>query len=156
MVLFPQELHISRSLRKRLKKQDYEIRCDSAFREVVEACAFTPRPEQDGSWITEEMITAYCELHALGYAHSTEVWMEGRLAGGIYGVGIGKMFYAESMFHHVTDASKIALVHLIWKLHEAGYGLIDCQMKTSHLASLGAREISRDEFIEEITRLSAQ
>ncbi|HEX5538266.1 MAG TPA: leucyl/phenylalanyl-tRNA--protein transferase [Methylophilaceae bacterium] len=156
MVLFPQELHISRSLHKRLKKQDYEIRYDTAFRQVLQACAETPRPGQQGTWITHEMIAAYCELHAQGYAHSLEVWMHGQLAGGIYGVAIGKMFYAESMFHRVTDASKIALVHLVWKLRDAGFGLIDCQMKTSHLSSLGAREISREAFIAHIQRLIAQ
>lgn len=147
MVLFPHELHVSRSLAKRMKKRDYEIRHDSAFRAVIEACAATPRPGQDGTWITADMIEAYCTLHAMGYAHSTEVWMDGRLAGGIYGVGLGRMFYAESMFHHARDASKIALVHLVARLREAGFGLMDCQMQTSHLASLGAREISRDEFL---------
>jgi leucyl/phenylalanyl-tRNA--protein transferase len=156
MVLLPEELHISRSLARRLKKQDYEIRYDTAFGEVLRACAETPRPGQDGTWITRDMMTAYCELHALGHAHSLEVYMHGHLAGGIYGVAIGKMFYAESMFHHVTDASKIALVHLVWKLREAGFGLIDCQMKTSHLASLGAREISRNLFIHRLQRLIAQ
>jgi len=156
MVLFPQDLHISRSLHKRLKKQDYEISYDMAFHQVLQACADTPRPGQRGTWITSEMIAAYCELHALDYAHSLEVWMHGQLAGGIYGVAIGKMFYAESMFHRVTDASKIALVHLVWKLRDAGFGLIDCQMKTSHLSSLGAREISREAFIMHVQRLIAQ
>lgn len=153
MVLLPHELHVSRSLTKRLKQQDYEIRCDTAFREVMLACADVPRPGQDGTWITDEMIAAYCRLHALGHAHSVEVWMQDRLVGGIYGVAIGKVFYAESMFHRVTDASKIALVHLVWKLRDTGFGLIDCQMKTAHLASMGAREISRDEFIAWLARL---
>lgn len=156
MVLFPHELHVSRSLVRRLRKQDYEIRHDNAFDAVVEACAATPRPGQDGTWITSDMIAAYSELHRLGHAHCTEVWMGGRLVGGIYGVAIGKMFYAESMFHHVTDASKIALAGLVDKLREAGFGLIDCQMKTSHLASLGGREISRDQFLDRMRRLIEQ
>ncbi|HSI94710.1 MAG: leucyl/phenylalanyl-tRNA--protein transferase [Methylophilaceae bacterium] len=153
MVLFPNELKISRSLAKRLKKQDYEIRCDTAFREVMLACASTPRPEQDGSWIVPEILDGYCDLHALGYAHSIETWMEGKLVGGLYGVAIGRMFYGESMFHRATDASKLAFVHLVRHLKQQGYGMIDCQMHTPHLASLGAREIPRDEFARRLTEL---
>jgi leucyl/phenylalanyl-tRNA--protein transferase len=146
MVLFPEELKVSRSLAKRLRKQDYEIRSDTAFREVMLACASTPRPDQDGTWIVPDILQGYCSLHELGYAHSIETWMDGQLMGGLYGVAIGRMFYGESMFHHVTDASKLAFVHLVRHLHKNGYGMIDCQMHTAHLASFGAREIPRNEF----------
>jgi leucyl/phenylalanyl-tRNA--protein transferase len=153
MVLFPHELRISRSLARRLRKPDYEIRFDSAFREVMLACAATPRPGQDGTWITADIISAYCKLHELGFAHSVETWMDGQLAGGIYGVAIGHMFYGESMFHRATDASKIAFVHLVQHLQNSGYGMMDCQMRTSHLATLGAREILRTEFSLKLTEL---
>ena len=146
MVLFPDRLRISRSLEKRLRKNDYEVRFNSTFREVMLACAQIERPGQDGTWITADMVAAYSRLHELGHAHSAEVWIDGALAGGIYGVAIGHMFYAESMFHRVRDASKIALVHLVQYLQNNGYELMDCQMKTNHLTSLGAEEISRAEF----------
>lgn len=150
MVLFPDELKVSRSLAKRLKSKDYEIRIDTAFRDVMLACASTPRPDQEGSWIVPEILEGYCALHALGYAHSVETWMGGKLVGGLYGVAIGRMFYGESMFHHVTDASKLAFVHLVRHLQRHGYAMIDCQMHTPHLASLGAREIPRNEFIRQL------
>jgi leucyl/phenylalanyl-tRNA--protein transferase len=153
MVLFPDELKVSRSLGRRLKKQDYEIRCDTAFKEVMLACAATPRPGQDGSWIVPEILEGYCALHTLGYAHSIETWMDGKLVGGLYGVAIGRMFYGESMFHHATDASKLAFVHLVRHLRQQGYGMIDCQMHTPHLASLGACEISRYEFAQRLAEL---
>lgn len=153
MVLFPEELKISGSLAKRLRKQDYEIRFDTVFREVMLACATSPRPGQDGTWITEEMVEAYCALHELGYAHSIETWMNGELAGAIYGVAIGRMFYGESMFYRVSNASKLALVHLIQHLEKQGFGMMDCQMKTSHLASLGAREIYRADFSRRLAEL---
>ncbi|MDR2219815.1 MAG: leucyl/phenylalanyl-tRNA--protein transferase [Methylobacillus sp.] len=146
MVLFPDELKISRSLARRLKKPDYEIRSDTAFREVMLACASAPRAGQGGTWIVPEILEGYCGLHALGYAHSVETWMDGKLVGGLYGVAIGRMFYGESMFHRATDASKLAFVHLVRHLQKRGCGMIDCQMHTAHLASLGAREISREEF----------
>lgn len=152
MVLFPGELKISRSLRKTLKKQPYEIRTDTAFQQVMEACA-APRDGQDGTWITPAMISAYTELHRQGLAHSVETWMEGKLVGGLYGVSLGRMFYGESMFSLGTDTSKIAFVHLVWQLERWGYGMIDCQMKTAHLASLGAREIPRAEFSQNLTKL---
>lgn len=153
MVLFPQELKVSRSLAKRLRRGDYQIRIDSAFRAVMEACAVSPRPDQDGTWIVPELVEAYCQLHALGYAHSVETWIDGELAGGLYGVSIGRMFYGESMFHRVTDASKIAVAHLVQFMVQRGYGMIDCQMQTTHLASLGAREIPREEFAQRLTAL---
>ncbi len=146
MVLVPGEFKISRSLRKTLHRKNYELRTDSAFEQVMRACA-APRGEQTGTWIHEDMIAAYTELHHSGIAHSVEIWMNGNLVGGLYGVSIGRMFYGESMFSLVTDASKIALAHLTAQLQHWGYGLIDCQMNTPHLASLGAREMPRAEFI---------
>ncbi|CAG0997100.1 Leucyl/phenylalanyl-tRNA--protein transferase [Methylophilaceae bacterium] len=153
MVLYPEELKISRSLARRLKRRDYEIRADTAFRQVMQACARAPRPGQDGTWITEPMIDAYTRLHEAGYAHSTETWIDGKLAGGVYGIAIGRMFYGESMFHETANASKIAFVHLVHDLKARGFGLIDCQMKTAHLASLGAREIARKDFLQQLTEL---
>lgn len=151
MVLFPTELKVTRSLRKTLRKHDFELRVDTAFREVMTACA-EPRDGQ-GTWITPAMIDAYCELHRLGLAHSVETWVEGRLAGGLYGISLGRMFYGESMFSRQTDASKIAFVHLVRQLQRWDFGLIDCQMKTAHLASLGAREIPRAEFSQKLAEL---
>jgi leucyl/phenylalanyl-tRNA--protein transferase len=153
MVLFPPELKISRSLAKRLKQQDYEIRFNTAFRDVMQACATMPRDGQPGTWIVPEMIAAYCRLHELGYAHSAETWINGKLVGGLYGVKLGRMFYGESMFHRVTDASKIALIHLVRWLQENGVGMIDCQMHTPHLATFGAREIPRDVFAAKLAEL---
>ncbi len=152
MVLVPGEFKISRSLRKTLHSKNYEVRSDSAFGQVMRACA-APRGEQTGTWIHEDMIAAYTELHQMGIAHSVEIWMNGRLAGGLYGVSIGRMFFGESMFSRVTDASKIALAHLTSQLQRWGYGLIDCQMSTPHLASLGAREMPRAEFILRLKEL---
>ncbi|MEO8992922.1 MAG: leucyl/phenylalanyl-tRNA--protein transferase [Nitrosospira sp.] len=145
MVLFPPELKISRSLGKTLKKANYTISADSAFKRVVEACA-APRKEHAGTWIHDEMIEAYTSLHEMGLAHSIETWREGELVGGLYGVAQGKMFFGESMFSRTTDASKVAFVHLVRYLERRNFKMIDCQMKTAHLASFGAREISRKEF----------
>jgi leucyl/phenylalanyl-tRNA--protein transferase len=153
MVLFPGEFRISRSLRKSLRKGNYRVCLDTRFEAVIEACAETFRPGQAGTWIVPEIRAAYVRLHELGYAHSVETWIDGRLAGGLYGLAIGKMFYGESMFAHVTDASKIAIAHLARFLDELGFGMIDCQMSTTHLASLGAREIPRDEFIRRLQAL---
>jgi leucyl/phenylalanyl-tRNA--protein transferase len=152
MVLFPDELKISRSLKKALRNRSYQVRFDTAFREVMAGCA-SPRPDQSGTWISPRMIDAYARLHELGFAHSAETWIDGELAGGLYGVAIGHMFYGESMFTRVTDASKIAFVHLVWQLRRWGFGMIDCQMKTAHLASLGAHEIPRAEFIRRLREL---
>ena len=146
MVLFPGELRVSRSLARRLRRRDYEVRCDTAFRAVMAHCA-APRPGQHGTWIGPQIMRAYAALHAEGYVHSVETWVGDELIGGLYGVAIGRMFYGESMFSRVTDASKIALVHLVRQLARWEFGMIDCQMRTAHLASLGAREISRPNFI---------
>jgi leucyl/phenylalanyl-tRNA---protein transferase len=152
MVLFPEELRVSRSLRKTLKKGGFEVRVDNAFREVMTACA-APRPPQRGTWITDDMVRAYCRLHELGHAHSVETWIEGELAGGLYGLALGKAFFGESMFARATDASKIAMVHLIRQLERWGFGMVDCQMNTPLLASFGAREIPRAEFSRRLGEL---
>jgi len=191
MVLFPQEFKVSRSLRKTLRNKQYEVHADSAFEQVMRACA-EPRDGQDGTWIHEGMIAAYTALHRMGHAHSIEVWMpkssqiqvegetrrqrandedsisstarsergsqhsiadELELAGGLYGIAIGRMFYGESMFSRRTDASKIALAHLAAQLARWNFGMIDCQMNTRHLASLGAREIPRAEFVARLQEL---
>lgn len=155
MVLFPAEIKISRSLAKVLRNKAYEVRLDTAFAQVMAACAGTPREGQNGTWITTEMQAAYGRLHELGYAHSVETWMDGKLAGGLYGMALGKAFYGESMFSWRTDASKIALAHLCAHLQRQGFGIIDCQMETAHLASLGARPIPRSDFVALLRRFVA-
>jgi leucyl/phenylalanyl-tRNA--protein transferase len=152
MTLFPGELTIARSLRKTLRKRGYEVRCDSAFQRVIGACA-EPRAGQSGTWITREMMQAYRQLHDAGFAHSVETWIDGELAGGLYGIALGRMFYGESMFTRAPDASKIAFVHLVRQLTRWQFGMIDCQMKTAHLASFGAREIPRKEFTRRLQEL---
>lgn len=156
MVLFPGELKISRSLAKTLRNADYEVRLDTAFGDVIRACARKPRAGQSGTWITLEMQQAYRELHRLGYAHSVETWIAGKLAGGLYGIAIGQAFYGESMFADARDASKIALAHLCAYLKLRGFGIIDCQMETRHLASLGARPIPRCDFVARLDALCAR
>ena len=151
MVLFPEEFKISRSLRKTLRNKTYDIRTDTAFEQVMRACA-EPRNGQ-GTWITDEMVEAYVRLRRMGYAHSVETWLDGRLVGGLYGISIGRMFYGESMFSRTSDASKVALAHLAAQLQRWNFGMIDCQMKTPHLASLGARELPRTEFIQRLQEL---
>lgn len=144
-VLFPVELHVSRSMRQFLKKRTVRITFDRAFRKVISACR-KPRPGQNGTWITREMLEAYCALHDLGYAHSVEVWQETRLAGGLYGISLGRAFFGESMFSAIPNASKAALITLVENLGRRGFDLIDCQVETAHLAGLGARPIPRSEF----------
>ena len=152
MVLVPGEFKLSRSLAKTLRNTAYVVRFDSAFGEVMRACA-APRNGQSGTWIHEDMIVAYTALHAMGYAHSVEVWRNELLVGGLYGIAIGRMFYGESMFSAVPNASKIALARLADQLHRWQFGMIDCQMNTPHLASLGAHEIPRGEFIGKLQEL---
>lgn len=153
MVLFTDELKISRSLAKTLKNNDFEIRFNTAFREVITVCSKKPRPGQAGTWITNEIIDAYSAMHQEGYAISVETWLSGQLVGGCYGIKLGKMFFGESMFHEVTDASKVAFVHLVQALSKEGVTMIDCQMKTSHLATFGAREITRKDFTQKLAEL---
>ncbi|MBK9085105.1 MAG: leucyl/phenylalanyl-tRNA--protein transferase [Sterolibacteriaceae bacterium] len=155
MVLIPSELRLSRSLRKRLRNHDYSMRCDSAFDDVMAACA-APRDGASGTWIVPEMQAAYGRLHRLGYAHCVETWIDGQLAGGLYGVAIGRAFYGESMFSRATDASKIALAHLARYLVHRKFAVVDCQMNTAHLAWLGAREIPRDEFVAGLARWTSE
>jgi len=157
MVLEVDRLHVGRSLRKRIRQQPYRITLDTAFHDVIVACASVPRPGQDGTWITQEMVRAYDTLHAQGHAHSAEAWdQEGRLVGGLYGVASGRMFFGESMFAKASDASKIAFVRLVQQLVAWGFPLIDCQMHTDHLARFGAHEISRQEFLRRCHELVNQ
>ena len=155
MVLFPDEFRLTRSLRKTLRSGRFEVRFASNFAGVIGACAATPRPGQDGTWISPEMMNAYCRLHELGWAHSVETYDEGDLIGGLYGLAIGRMFYGESMFSRRSDASKVAFAHLIRHLLAHQFGLIDCQMRTEHLASLGGREIPRAAFLDRLQALTA-
>lgn len=144
--LFNDKLRISRSLRRSLRRTRFELTFDKDFPAVIEACA-APRRDQPETWITPEMLAAYCDLHSAGHAHSLELWIERMLAGGIYGVSIGRMFYAESMFSRVADASKMALVALTWQLSEWGFPGIDCQVPSPHLESMGCTAVPRSEFI---------
>lgn len=146
MVVLPGQQRITRSLRKTLRARRFEVRCDTAFSRVIEACA-GPRHNADGTWIVPAIQQAYLRLHQLGWAHSIETWQNGELVGGLYGVAIGRAFFGESMFHHQTDASKVAFAHLLHVLERENYAILDCQMSTSHLASLGAREVDRREFV---------
>jgi leucyl/phenylalanyl-tRNA--protein transferase len=156
MVLLTDEFKLSRSLRKTVRHFAADTRCelrvDSAFRRVIEACASAPREGQDGTWIVPEMIDAYCAWHALGQVHSIETWVDGELAGGLYGVSLGRMFFGESMFARRTDASKIAFAALVCICREQGVAMIDCQQHTGHLASMGARELPRSDFEARLAR----
>jgi len=152
-VLFVDECRIARSLRRAVARRRFEIRVDTAFCATVEGCAATPRRGQDGTWITPAVAGAYCALHEAGHAHSVEAWREGRLVGGLYGVEIGRMFFGESMFAQETDASKVALAHLVAIARARQIPLIDCQQETGHLASFGARGIARAEFARRVAAL---
>ena len=147
MVLFPEKMIISHSLRQSIKKQQFTITIDHAFEKVIRNCAKTTRKGEDGTWITTEMQNAYIRLHEAGYAHSAEAWLEGELVGGLYGVALGKAFFGESMFHHVTNASKVALFELVEKLSSWNFEIIDAQVYTNHLESLGGEMIPRGEYI---------
>lgn len=146
-VLFPERFRLRRSLAKRMRNAGFELRVDTHFTDVMRACA-APRKDADGTWITDEMLRAYTHLHELGIAHSIETWREDRLVGGLYGLGIGRAFFGESMFSREPDASKVALAHLIQGRGPRPYEMIDCQVSSSHLASLGAVDIPRQQFIE--------
>jgi leucyl/phenylalanyl-tRNA--protein transferase len=152
MVLFPDELRVTRSLAKRLRNAGFEVTADRAFEQVIEHCS-EPRPGQPGTWITAQMKQAYTRLHRLGYAHSIETWQQGELVGGLYGIALGRMFFGESMFSRASDASKVALVRLVQHLESLRFGMIDCQMRTALLASLGARAIPRTEFARRLEDL---
>lgn len=152
LVLFPDELKIAKSLQRVLKKGMFRVTLDNAFQEVMERCATVRRKQGEGTWIMPEMIEAYCRLHELGYAHSVESWYEGELVGGLYGVALGGIFFGESMFAQKTDASKVAFVHLVHLCRQRSIELIDCQVTTSHLQTLGAREITRSEFLARLKK----
>lgn len=156
MVLYTGELKVPRSLAKVLRQERFTLTADQAFSEVMRACAVAPRPGQDGTWITRDMLDAYEELHRRGHAHSVEAWADGELVGGLYGVGVGRLFAGESMFAQRSDASKVALVRLVEQLARWGYPLIDCQVHTQHLARFGAREIPRRRFLEALRDLRDQ
>jgi len=148
LVLFPAELKVSQSLRRIIKKNLFKVTLNRAFKDVIENCAEVRRRDGEGTWITQEMIDAYCLLHRMGFAHSVESWYQGELVGGLYGVAIGRVFFGESMFTKKTDSSKVAFVYLVRLLMQKGFEIIDCQVSTNHLKSLGAREISRDDFLK--------
>jgi leucyl/phenylalanyl-tRNA--protein transferase len=152
MVLYVAELKVSRSLAKSVRNRGYEVRIDTAFDAVIEGCA-GPRADDAGTWLGEEMRAAYGRLHRAGRAHSFETWRDGELVGGLYGVALGRMFFGESMFSRATDASKVALVALAGELGRRGFPLVDCQVRTPLLASLGAREIPRRSFLRELAGL---
>lgn len=145
LVLKPANLHIAKSMRKMLRRAPYRVTTDTAFAQVIAACA-EPRADQHGTWISEQIQSAYTALHRLGYAHSIEVWQDGVLAGGLYGVALGRVFFGESMFSRVDNASKYGFITLVTALKTLGYGVIDCQVRTPHLVSLGAEEIDRKQF----------
>lgn len=147
MVLDAAELHVGRSLRRVIRRGEFEIRFDTAFSDVMGACAQRPRPGQDGTWITADMMKAYRQLHELGWAHSVEAWHGGALVGGLYGVSIGRAFFGESMFAAVDDGSKVAFVALVERLHRWDIRLVDCQVHTEHLARFGARLMPRADFL---------
>lgn len=147
-ILFPDEFHVSRSLRRTLRRGHFSTSVDRNFSDVMRACATTPRHGQGGTWITDDMFAAYCDLHDAGFAHSVEVWNEQQLVGGIYGIALGKVFFGESMFSHQSDASKVALTVLIREMVAREFVLLDCQVASAHLASLGSREIPRRQFLQ--------
>ncbi len=144
-VIFPEQLHISKSLRKTLRKQTYRVSFDTCFETVMRACA-EPRHYADGTWISEDIIAGYCSLHSRGFAHSVEVWSENELVGGLYGIALGRVFFGESMFSRADNASKVGFACLVRQLRAWDFQLIDCQVANEHLFSLGATEIPRDEF----------
>jgi leucyl/phenylalanyl-tRNA---protein transferase len=146
-VLGFERAHVGRSLRKRIRAGGYEVRCDTAFEQVMQACARFPRPGQDGTWITDDILRGFLALHARGVAHSIETWQDGELVGGLYGIGIGKSFCGESMFSLQPDASKVATVAMLGNLKQWGFHFIDCQVYTEHLARFGAEEWPRKRYL---------
>ncbi|MCB9283198.1 MAG: leucyl/phenylalanyl-tRNA--protein transferase [Lewinellaceae bacterium] len=147
-VLFPAELKIQRSMRPYLNQAKFRLTFDQHFETIMRHCGGTSRPGQQGTWISDEMVESYVQLHRLGYAHSVEVWDGNELAGGLYGIALGKCFFGESMFTKVSNASKYGFITLVRRLEELGYAMVDCQQQTRHLASLGARPIPREKFLE--------
>ena len=152
-VLFPKELKISKSIRPLLNRNEFDFTSNKAFDQVIHHCKETKRPGQEGTWITGEVEKAYCKMHELGYAHSAEVWKKGKLAGGLYGIRLGKVFFGESMFSKETNASRFAFIRYVEQLKEEGIEFIDCQVYTEYLESLGARMIDRKEFMKYLQQL---
>lgn len=152
MVLLPENYRLSHSMKQLIKKDKFSVKFDTRFADVVLNCARVPREQQDGTWITPEIIRAYTWLHQAGYAHSVETYYNGNLVGGLYGVALGKAFFGESMFHFMTDASKFAFYHLVRKVKELGIFFIDAQQQTTHLKSLGAEVIPRQEFLTVLSK----
>lgn len=148
LILFPKDINVSKSLKKKIKKPGYTVKIDTAFEQTILSCARPRKNEQAGTWLVDEMVTSYINLHRLGYAHSIETWKDNTLVGGLYGVCLGKTFFGESMFSFDSDASKIALVALAKHLQNHNFDLIDCQVKTNHLVSMGAIEVPRNFFLE--------
>jgi leucyl/phenylalanyl-tRNA--protein transferase len=151
LVLYPAELKVSRSLKKVLKQDIFEVTLDRAFQDVIAECARVRLENHEGTWIVDDMVQAYCRLHESGFAHSIEAWHDNRLAGGLYGVSLGKCFFGESMFTRITNASKVALVALVEHLQQLNFDFIDCQITTAHLTRFGAREISRSNYLDELS-----
>lgn len=147
-VLFPKELKIAKSMRPYFNGNKFQLTLDTHFEQVIRNCQQTNRKGQHGTWITEDMVNGYCQLHEMGYAHSVEVWKNKQLVGGLYGIGLGKCFFGESMFAHVSNASKFGFISIVKKLEEKGYWLIDCQQATRHLSSLGGRPLPRQDFLD--------
>ena len=146
LIIFPDEFKIPKRLSRLIRQKKFSVTLDKAFRQVISACATLDKRKEKGTWITRNMIEAYCQLHDMGYAHSVECWQEDTLAGGLYGISLGRVFFGESMFSRQPDSSKIALVSIVKKITEWDFDLIDCQMKTAHLMQFGAREIPGPEF----------
>ena len=146
LVIFPNEFKIPKRLSRLMRQKSFTVTIDLAFRQIITACSRTDNRQEKGTWITNDMLEAYCTLHDMGYAHSVECWLDTELAGGLYGISLGKIFFGESMFSKQPNSSKIALVHLMQKLQEWNFDLIDCQMRTEHLMQFGAREIPGNHF----------
>ncbi|MBT8371100.1 MAG: leucyl/phenylalanyl-tRNA--protein transferase [Deltaproteobacteria bacterium] len=152
LVLYPNEFKVSTSLKKVIKKGTFKVTLDSAFEEVITECARVRLENREGTWIVDDMVQAYCRLHAAGFAHSVETWRGGHLAGGLYGVSLGKCFFGESMFTRISNASKVALAVLVEYVQNYNFALIDCQITTAHLQSFGAREIPRARYLDELSK----
>ena len=152
LVLYPEEIKVSKSLKKIIKKGIFRVTMDTAFERVITACAQIRLQQNEGTWIGKDMVKAYCKLHESGFAHSVEAWHEGELAGGLYGVSLGRCFFGESMFTYISNASKVAFVALIEYLKALSFDLIDCQITTKHLISFGAREVPRNIFLKQLEK----
>lgn len=150
LVLNPTQLKVSRRLRRILRQNRFQVTLDRAFEQVIHACASVSRNFQDGTWITDEMMTAYIDLHASGFAHSVETWQNGQIVGGLYGISLGGSFFGESMFHRVSNASNVALVSLAGLLAQWDFDMIDCQVATDHLLRMGAMEMPRSRFLDQL------